>query len=207
MSMEPDEIQSLTDRAGQGDRAALDLLLESYLPGLRAFVRLRAGPMVRARESESDLVQSVCREVLDHADRFRHPSEMAFKRWLYTTALRKIVGRRDYYLAAKRDVLREIRPNDDESSRRAASLLACYQSFSTPSRQVMLQEEVERIESVFESLSDEQREVITLAHIVGLPRAEIAAQMGKSEGAVRMILHRALARVARKLRDGDDDED
>lgn len=195
--MESDEIQALTERAGEGDREALDALLECYLPELRAFVRLRAGPMIRARESESDLVQSVCREVLDHADRFRHPSEMAFKRWLYTTALRKIIGRRDFYLAEKRDVMREVRP--EESSRRAEGLLACYQSFSSPSRRVMLQEEVERIEAAFETLSEEQREVITLAHIVGLTRAEIAEQLGKSEGAVRMILHRALARVAREL--------
>jgi len=38
--------------------------------------------------------------------------------------------------------------------------------------------------------------VITLAHLVGLARAEIAQQMGKSEGAVRVLLHRALARMA-----------
>ena len=203
--MDPDEIQALTERAGQGDRAALDALLERYLPELRAFVRLRAGPMLRARESESDLVQSVCREVLDHADRFRHPSETAFKRWLYTTALRKILGRRDFYLAQKRDVLREVRPSDDDPERRAAGLMSFYQSFSTPSRQAMLREEVERIEGAFETLNDEQREVVTLAHIVGLPRTEIAAQIGKSEGAVRMILHRALAKVARQLRVIEDD--
>lgn len=198
--MDPEEIQALTDRAGRGDREAIETLLEQYLPELRAFVRLRAGPMIRARESDSDLVQSVCREVLDHADRFRHPSETAFKRWLYTTALRKIVGRRDFYLAQKRDVLREVGPGDGDSEQRSAGLLACYQSFSTPSRQAMLREEVERIENAFEELSEEQREVITLAHVVGLSRAEIAAHLGKNEGAVRMILHRALAKVARLLR-------
>jgi DNA-directed RNA polymerase specialized sigma24 family protein len=38
--------------------------------------------------------------------------------------------------------------------------------------------------------------VITLAHLVGLSRAEIAQQMDKSEGAVRVLLHRALARMS-----------
>ena len=203
--MKPEEIRELTERAGNGDRAALESLLERYLPQLRAFVRLRAGPLVRARESDSDLVQSVCREVLDHADRFRHPSETAFKRWLYTTALRKIVGRRDFYLAQRRDVMREIRPKESsESQHRAQALLAQYQSFSTPSRKAILKEEVERVESAFETLSEEQREVITLAYIVGLPRNEIAAQVGKNDGAVRMILHRALAKLARQLRDGEE---
>ena len=198
--MGPEEIEVLTRRAGQGDRDALDALLECYLPELRAFVRLRAGPLIRARESDSDLVQSVCRELLDHADRFKHPSESAFKRWLYTTALRKILSRREFYLAQRRDVLREIAPNAEDSEDRAADLLSLYQSFSTPSQHAMVREEVERIELAFESLSDEQREIITLAHIVGLPRGEIAAQLGKSQGAVRMLLHRALAKVARQLR-------
>ena len=35
----------------------LDELLLQFLPGLRAFVRLRTGPMIRARESSRDLVQ------------------------------------------------------------------------------------------------------------------------------------------------------
>ncbi len=192
--MDPEEIQGLSERAGEGDREALGTLLEHFLPELRAFVRLRVGPMIRARESESDLVQSVCREVLDHAGRFRHPSESAFKRWLYTTALRKILGRRDYYRAEKRDALREEGASGSESE-----LLACYQRFSTPSHQALVRDEVERIEGAFDSLSDEQREVVTLAHFVGLSRAEIAAQTGRNEGTVRMILHRALAKVAWQL--------
>ncbi len=43
--------------------------------------------------------------------------------------------------------------------------------------------------------------MITLAHIVGLSRAEIAQQMGKSEGNVRVLLHRALAKVSSLLAD------
>ena len=42
----------------------------------------------------------------------------------------------------------------------------------------------------------EQREVITLAHLAGLPRKEIAALFDRSEEAVRTQLHRAMARLA-----------
>jgi RNA polymerase sigma-70 factor (ECF subfamily) len=191
------DIEKLAAQAAQGDRVAVDALLGRYLPELRAFVRLRAGAVVRARESSSDIVQSVCREVLQHIDRFQFPSEPAFKQWLYTTALRKILNRQEYYLAQKRDALREGPLNIEQSSQE--QLLACYHSFSTPSRQAMLREEIERIERAFESLPDEYREVITLAHIVGLSRAEIAQQMGKSEGAIRVLLHRALAKVSSLL--------
>ncbi|MFT4543062.1 MAG: RNA polymerase sigma-70 factor (subfamily 1) [Planctomycetota bacterium] len=201
----------LTEAAGCGDRNALELLLERYLPQLRAFVRLRAGAIVRARESSSDLVQSVCREVLEHMDRLKHPSETAFKSWLYTTALRKIINRRDFYLAQKRDALREI-PMQHAGGTASASnasdrgLLDCYGTFTTPSRGAILKEEVERIEGAFEQLSEEHREVITMAHIVGMSRKEIAEAMGKTEGAVRVLLHRALVKVSGLLSPNISDE-
>jgi RNA polymerase sigma-70 factor (ECF subfamily) len=168
----------------------VDALLERHLPGLRAFIRLRAGPVVRRCESESDLAQSVCRELLEHADRFRHGDEAGFRRWLYTTALRKIVDRHDHLVAAKRDVRRVAGD---------AELVETYRTFSTPSEHLSRREEVARVERAFDALTDEQREVVTLAHLVGLSRAEIADQLGKSEGAVRTMLSRTLAQLAELL--------
>jgi RNA polymerase sigma-70 factor, ECF subfamily len=194
--MEDDDVLNLANRAAEGDREAVDALLEHTLPELRAFVRLRAGPLLRARETESDLVQSVCREVLHGMERFQHPSETAFKRWLYTTAMRKIVNKRDYYRAQKRDVLRE-RNVDMEAG--GEELLNMYRRFSSPSEKLMAAEECERIERAFSKLPEDQREIILLARFVGMSRAEIAAEQGKSEGAVRVALHRALARLAEVL--------
>lgn len=197
MQETPEEIGRLAERAAQGDRAAVDVLIQRYLPELRAFVRLRAGPVVRARESSDDIVQSTCREVIEHIDRFQFPSEPAFKQWLYTTALRKILNRNDYYLAQKRDAQREVPlQGGSGSSADQQRLFDCYRSFSSPSRHAVLKEELERIERAFEQLPEEYREVITLAHVVGLSRVEIAEQMGKSEGNVRVLLHRALAKMS-----------
>ncbi len=197
------DLLQLTEAAGRGDRRAVDQLLERFLPDVRAYVRLRAGPLVRQRESSSDLVQSVCREVLEHAERFRFPSESAFKQWLFATALRKIANRRDYYLAQKRDaeLERSLEPAQDPSRASEAPesdlrLLESYRVFSSPSAEAMVREELARVEGAFDGLSEEQREVVTLAHLVGLSRAEIAEQLGKSEGSVRVTLHRALAKLS-----------
>jgi RNA polymerase sigma-70 factor (ECF subfamily) len=193
------DIPKLTEAAARGDRGAVDRLLELYLPELEAFVTRRAGRPLRAQESPADIVQSVCREVLQHADRFRHPSEVAFKQWLYTTALRKISARVDFYRAQKRDQgrVQDFAPGSVEGA--ASQVFNFYESFSTPSRHLMIQEEAARIEGAFALLSEEQREVVTLAHVLGLSRGEIAERIGKSEGAVRVILHRALARVSQLL--------
>jgi RNA polymerase sigma-70 factor, ECF subfamily len=75
----------------------------------------------------------------------------------------------------------------------------CYASFTTPSSDVAAREQMARVEAAVDQLSEEQREVVTLAYLVGRSRAEIGAEIGKSEGAVRVILHRALTRIAEIL--------
>lgn len=191
-----EESRELVERASQGDKPAIAELLERHLPGLRAFVRLRAGPQIRAKESASDLVQSVCLEILQHLDRFKYRGEAGFKHWLYTTALRKIMKRYEYYHAAKRDAGREVRPRRISSTAGDEALMECYRSFSTPSRHAMFHEQLDRVESAFQKLSEDYRTVILLARIVGLSRAEIAEKMGRSETAVRSLLSRALSQLA-----------
>jgi RNA polymerase sigma factor (sigma-70 family) len=185
------EFRRLSTAAAAGDRSAVEALLERMLPDLRAFVRLRTGPVLRQHEAQSDLVQSVCREVLTHADRFEHAGEGAFRRWLFTTALRKLSNRRDHHLARRRDVGQEARGVE-----RDAALMDAYARVATPSRHASLREELQRVEAAMEELAEDEREIIVLARIVGLTRAEIADELGIGEGAVRMRLHRALAKLA-----------
>lgn len=194
-----DQLRQLTEAAARGDAEAMNALLARYLPELRAYVRLNSGKLIRSRENHSDIVQSVCREVLQNAERFKYPRESAFKFWLFTTAQRKIGHRHKYYRADKRNVGREVDMSKADSAASEAGLLDCYRTFSTPSGVAMAHEELERIESAFEKLPETQREVITLAHVVGLSRAEIAEQTGRSEGAVRVMLHRALAQLSDML--------
>lgn len=189
---------ALAEAAARGDARALEALMDRHLPALRAFVRVRAGHVVRAHESSSDVVQSVCREVLENAERFQHPSEGAFRRWLFRTALRKLSDRRDYHLAEKRDAFRRVPIGDaseDPNSIRESRLVDVYRSIATPSRQLAARDEIERVESALERLSEDEREVIVQAHLMGLSRAEIAESMDRSPGAVRVLLHRALAKL------------
>ena len=52
------------------------------------------------------------------------------------------------------------------------------------------------LELVFDQLPADYREVILLSRIVGLSHEEIAEQMGRSKGAISVLLSRALARLA-----------
>jgi len=191
----------LLERMRDGDADAMEQLMGRHLAGLRAYVRVQGGPLIRSREESGDIVQSVCREVLTKLDRFKYPSEAGFKHWLYATALRKIRDRYDYYLAAKRDVRLEIAPGggraeNSDGSYSPADLAQVYRSVCTPSRVASEREQVELIEQAFDKLPEHYREVIVQVRLLGLSRAEIARQSGRTEGAVNVLLCRASARLA-----------
>lgn len=192
-------ILQLAERAAQGDQAAVERLLELHLPAVRAFVRAHMSQKLRAKESSSDIVQSVCRELLTHQERFRHPTEGAFAAWLFTTARRKIQNRVRDLERHKRDAAREQADGEVD----LVVVGSAYARFSSPSASVMRREEVERLEAALEQLTPEHREVLTLAHLAGLSRAEIAEQMGSNEAAVRAMLYRAMAKLSLLL-EGED---
>jgi RNA polymerase sigma-70 factor (ECF subfamily) len=197
-----DPLDGLAERVARGDRDALAEQLARLQPELRAFIRLRAGKVILARESCSDLAQSVCREILAHLDRFEYPGEKAFKQWLFRTALRKLGHRYDHWQAARRDARRE-RPVDRQTqATQDQETLQCYRTFCTPSAQAIAGEELQRIERAFEQLADDRREVIVLSRLMGLDHAEIARELGRSEAAVRSLLCRALAELAEQLARG-----
>ena len=176
-------------------------LISTHLPGLRAYVAVRVDRLVDARESRADIVQSVCREVLEHMHRFVHGSEDEFRQWLYRTAERKIIDRYRYWKAEKRDAARdrpqfphEGLPQDwDEPATGRAS----------PSEEAIAREELVRTSRAFDELPAHYREVIVLSRLSGLPHAEIAQRLGKSEGAVRNLLYRGLAALTDRLRAAD----
>jgi RNA polymerase sigma factor (sigma-70 family) len=189
--MSPD-LEALLRRASQHDDSAVAALLQQHLPALRAFVRLRAGPGLLAKESCSDLAQSVCRDVLENADRFQFGGEAEFRKWLFTTAMRKIADRAEHWRADKRDPRRERQVLDDEE---VAGLAGVY----TPSVQAMAREELAQVEAAFAQLSPEKQDVILMSRLMGLSHAQIATELGKTDVAVRSILSRALADLAARI--------
>jgi len=200
-----DAFSVLLDRARRGDRDAVDALLEPHLAGIQAYLRLRAGPVVRARESACDLAQSVCREAIEKIGKFEKGGEDGFRHWLYALAWRKLADRADYYKAEKRDAAREAPAPEGSASSDDRDVIGVYATLATPSRVLAAREEIARFEKAFDRLPDEYREVILLANVVGLSRAEIARQMNRTEIAVRTALARALARLA-SLVDGEEED-
>ena len=184
-------IETRIEQATHGDPVAVDELLEQLLPGLRAFVRLRAGHVLLGLESSADLVQSTCRDVLENLGRFEHGGADGFRRWLYCTATRKIADRYQHYRSEKRDIGRE----------QAVEGPLLTSTDPTASQHAVAVEQQARIEAALRCLPPDYAEVIALARFAGLSHREIAAEMGRTEVAVRSLLSRALADLAGQLDD------
>ncbi len=187
--------RELIREASRGSEPAIGALLERHLPGLLAFVRAHAGKQLLERDASMDLVQSACREVLQDLGQHDYRDEAGFRHWLFLAAERKILDRARYHGRDKRAGAAAFSPSQAEER----ALLAGYSGICTPSRDAIAREELQRAEAALARLSDEHREVIVLSRIVGLSHAQIAERSGKSEVAVRSLLHRALARLALEM--------
>jgi len=74
-----------------------------------------------------------------------------------------------------------------------------YGSITTPSAHAQGREFLEQVETAFDRLTEVEREAILLARVLGLSHLEVAVQTGRTEGASRILLHRALTKLARLL--------
>jgi len=182
--------------AQREEPGALEALVRGHLEDLRAFVRLKLEPDLRLRESCTDLVQSVCREVVEDLRGFEDRGPGSFRAWLFTAALNKIRQKHHFWQAEKRSARREVAPSHASGPDPSGDLYAslCSQGGS-PSEHAIAREQAGRIESAMDKLSPEQREVLLLARIVGLGHREIAERMGRSEVAVRSLLSRGSLRL------------
>src|SRR5262245_47219446 len=129
----PDDEEKVIERARAGDHEAQNELFRRHIPGLHAWVRLKGGSLVKARESSIDIVQSVFRQVLGDLGKFEYRGPHSFRNWLLTYAQNKLLSRRHYWQAARRTPHREShQPLSD-----------FYGSIATPSSCASAKEQVE----------------------------------------------------------------
>ena len=189
-----DESRELIQRASGGDVVAVDELLERHLPGLQKYVRARISPTLLQKESSSDVVQSVCRELLAGFDRFEYRGEAAFRNWLYQAALRKLVDHLHYHDAQKREG-----GSGQRTTLSAAELALLTTSLSSPSHAAIVREEAAALERAFAQLVESDQQIVRMVHIEGLSHAQVAERLGCTEVTSRKQLSRAMARLARHL--------
>ncbi len=177
----------------------LEDLLERHLADLNHYVQRNMGRALAQRESCADLVQSICREVLQSRRSFQYAGDAAFRRWLLQVALHKLIDRRGFYRALRR-----------ENSKRMADLSSVWQveelaklarTLGSPSGEAMMREELHRLASALEQLSEGDRLIIRLIHIEGLTHVDVSQRLGCTVQQSRSRLFRGLVRLSSLLRE------
>lgn len=174
--------ESAVMRRVRDDPQAFGELYEHYADPIFRFVHGR----LRDRTAAEDVTSEVFFKALRAIDTYR-PEKAPFAAWLFRIAANAVV-----------DHVRSRRPTVN------ADLALDVADTALPvADQVITLMEVARIWEVVDALADSQRTAVTLRFGHDLPIASIAQQMQRSEGAVKLLLNRAL-RTVRTRYQGDE---
>src|SRR5256885_2137701 len=117
-------------------------------------------------------------------DSARQPRVRPFSAWLFRIAHNLAM---DHFRASRRWQPEEEVPEPPGETEPSAELAA----FQSIGRQSMLE--------LIENLSQEQKQVLTLKFVFNLPNGEVATILGKTEGAIKSLQHRALVSLEKQI--------
>ena len=167
------------EEARSGSRPALGALYRDLFPGVLGYLRARV-----PGEAE-DLASEVFLDVVSGLHRFSG-DESGFRGWVFTIARRRAIdlGRkvsRQATTPVPPEALAELADPADPAAEAVATLRA------------------EQTVALIHRLTKLQADVVLLRVLGGLNVEETATAVGRRPGAVRVLQHRALRRLARML--------
>lgn len=165
----------LVDAARAGEESALSELYTLYFPRVYRYILARTGNPYDAE----DLTEEVFMRVLEAIERFQW-REAPFSAWLFRIAHNAVVSHRR---------------KDGARGRSGPLTDGLALDSQGPDELVENRLALDEVMLAAEKLPEAQRQVIALRFAAGLSVAETARVMGKGEGNVKVIQHKAIARL------------
>jgi RNA polymerase sigma-70 factor (ECF subfamily) len=193
--MPPPDDAALLTRAMGGDRTALAQLLESLGPRVRSRIEGKITGPLRSLLDADDVMQVTYLEAVLRLDRFKSGGVDGFLAWLTRLAETNFIDAVRALEAAKRPgpSRRIVASNAQESM--AAFVEALGATSTTPSRVAARGEGVRYLQAALASLPPDYEKVVRMYDLEGKPITEVAAALGRSEGAAWMLRARAHDRL------------
>jgi len=174
---EPEDFE-LISQAKEGEIDAFGVLYERYIDLIFRYLRCR----VSETQTAEDLAEVVFLKAFESLDRY-HEEGWPFSAFLYQVARNQLA---DHYRRQREEVpLEEVQDleatgeNEDRSRGPDERILA--------------------LQDALEKLSEDYQEIIRLRILLEIPTPQVAAFLNRSEGAIRVQLHRALKALRKKL--------
>jgi len=188
----------LVARVRRGDVAALGQFIDERRHALTAYIQRKLGPALRRKIEPEDVLQEVSVSAVAALKRVDLTGHDPFG-WLCQLADRRIVDAHRHFASQKRAADREVALDAQQQTSRAQLINMLVVSMTTPSQQLSRQGRELRLHAALAKLPDEQRELLRMRYVEGLPTKEIAERVGKGDGAVRVTLSRAVRRLQELL--------
>ncbi len=172
-------LRRLVELGQQGDRAALEELYLLHFDRIYSYLHMSLGN----RHDAEDLTTQTFLKMLESIGRFKWQSA-PFSAWLFRIAHNLAM---DHFRANRRWQPEEEVPEPappEESSAEAEAMHAI-------GRQSMLE--------LIEDLSSEQQQVLALKFVFNFSNGEAATILGKTEGAIKSLQHRALVSLQKQI--------
>lgn len=185
------ESTDLLRAARRGSPDALGEVYARYGGRLLAFIRMRMGRTLRARVESRDILQSALLKSFQHLDQFEGEDGASLMRWLVRIAENEIRDQADFQHRLRRNIA-VTDPLDGAAGDVPVSLRSALST-------VLMNERYEQLGAALEGLDSDYREVIVLRKIEERSFREVAARMGRSEDACRMLLARAMVALTLAL--------
>ena len=180
-----DEVRRLVARAQEGDRDALEELYLLHFDRIYSYLHMSVGN----RHDAEDLTTQTFVKMLESIGRFRWRAA-PFSAWLFRIAHNLAM---DYFRSHRRWQPEEEVPEPPGSAEPSAE----HEAMHSIGRQSMLK--------LIENLSHEQQQVLTLKFVFNFSNGEVATILGKTEGAIKSLQHRALVSLQKHVGSGDAD--
>lgn len=165
----------IIDDAIRGEASAFGLLYDHYQPMIYRFVLIKVGQ----REEAEDLTHQVFLSAWQNIPKYKDMG-FPFSSWLYKIARNAVV---DFYRSARETAsLEQVDP--EVFAVPAAAHVGLDQIF-----------EIEKVRDAIAKLEPSYQDVIVMRFIEDLPIKEVAAVLEKSEGAVKLMQHRAMKKL------------
>jgi RNA polymerase sigma-70 factor (ECF subfamily) len=173
------EGESLVDRAVRGDTGAFGRLYDIYADRIYRHIYYRTANIEDAR----DMTQDVFARAWQVLPKYRRTST-PFLGWLFTISHNRVI---DYYRTRKDHAYLDIDVTADTRG-------------SSPEEFAEAQFNRYEVRRAVLKLPEDQQRVILLTFIEGMEYPEVAAILNKSEGNIRVIVHRALKKMREILK-------
>ena len=161
-----------------GEIELFGILYERYLDLIYRYIRCR----VSEDRSAEDLTEVVFLKGFEALNRYREQG-WPFSAYLYQIARNQLA---DHYRSQQDDVPLE-EAKDLESTD------------ADMDERVMVDEKVQILRDALEELPEDYQEVIRLRLLLDLTTTEVASHLNRSEGAVRILLHRAITALRKQV--------